>query len=101
MRFDGRRQGGIGHVNGHRDFGVETISEGRPGMIGPLRPLLSCIESLSIAKQLKSFHGRDISVGGVKPGEVVLCRRSAINNITMSHTDLREGGLHHKAGRTG
>ena len=60
-------------MNIRRDFGVETVSKGGRGVMRPPWQLLSCIETLAIAKQLKTFHGRDITVGGIKSGEVVLC----------------------------
>lgn len=69
-------------------------------MIGPPRQLLSCIEALAIAKKLKTFHGRDITVGGVKASEVVLRRGLVINNIKISYTYLRGEDLYRKAGRT-
>ena len=69
-------------------------------MIRPLRQLLGRIESLTITKQLETFRCRDITVGGVKPGEVVLHRRLMINNLTMDRTDLLGESLHYRAGRT-
>ena len=87
-------------MNVRRDFGVETVSKGGRGTIRPSRQLLSCIESLAIAKKLKTFHGRDITVGGVEAGEVVLRRGLMISNIRIGQTDLRGEGLYHQAGRT-
>ena len=61
-------------------------------MTQQLWQLLSSIKSLAIAKQLETFRCRDITVGGVKPGEIVLRRRLMIDNIIMGQVKLTHEG---------
>jgi hypothetical protein len=72
-------------------------------MIRPLGQLFSCVEPpLAITEKLEALPCRDIAVGGVKSGEIVLYRGVVIsNNVTMGHTNLQVEGLHHMTGRTG
>ena len=63
-------------MGGHLDVGVGTVSGA--DIVLPLGQLLSWVESLAIAEQVETLRCRDVTVAGVKPGEVFLCQRLLI-----------------------
>ena len=87
-------------MRAHRDLGVGPVIGGRDA-VRPLGLLLGGVEALAITKQLETFRRWDVTVRGVKSGEVFLFRRLIMIgdiNVTRGHKDAQGAGLRHRAG---